>query len=64
MEGLKAGVRLYVGLRYLAKKYNANIVTISGCMMYGASRWRSTPCLAFSLLDDEGLLGVSDGSPP
>ena len=61
IEGLEAGVRLYVGLRYLAKKYNANIVTISGCMMYGASRWRSTPCLAFSLLDDEGLLGVCEG---
>ena len=60
-DGIRRGVELYIGLKYLARKYNANIVTISGCMLYGASKWGSTPCLAFSLLDDDGLLGVCEG---
>lgn len=79
-EGIVKGVKLFVGLKYLAEKYKANVITISlefsipepvmgalpsttayGCMAYGASKWGATPCLAFSLLDDEGLLGVCEG---
>jgi hypothetical protein len=60
-EAIRAAVEQYLGLKYLAKKYGANVVTISGCMMYGGSKWRVTPCLAFTLLDDDGLLGVCEG---
>ncbi len=60
-EGLELGVKQFIGLKYLAKKYGADVVTISGCMLYGASKWRVAPCLAFSLLDDLGLLGVCEG---
>ncbi|MGC9009545.1 MAG: hypothetical protein ACP5I7_02895 [Sulfolobales archaeon] len=60
-EGVELGIKQFIGLKYLAKKYGADVVTISGCMLYGASKWRATPCLAFSLLDDHGLLGVCEG---
>jgi hypothetical protein len=50
---------LYYSLKDLMAKYGAEGVTIRGCMGVG-KHVHTTPCLAFSLINDEGLMAFCE----
>jgi hypothetical protein len=58
-EFIKNTFILYYSLRELMDKYEADGVTINGCMDLGKSA-QTTPCLAFSLINDEGLMAFCE----
>jgi hypothetical protein len=52
------GVRLYLGVKRLLERENANAITVDCLGGIRRGELPSLPCLAWSRLDDEGLYGV------
>lgn len=58
-EFIKNTFILYYAFKDLMKKYGADAITVNGCMNFGKSA-KTTPCLAFSLINDEGLMAFCE----
>jgi hypothetical protein len=58
-EFIKNTFILYYAFKDLMTKYEAEGITVNGCMNLGKSA-HTTPCLAFSLINDEGLMAFCE----
>ncbi len=61
LENVRKSFVLYIALKNLAQKYEADSVTSPGCMTNIIQIAKTPPCLPYSLLNDEDMLGICEG---